>query len=273
MIFLTSPIKDSFFFYNIASNNETYKSYLVISPESISASKINCDGKSIYFYMGIKAGIAIVSGDKPIITSLKKLPNLTQQQKYDSSFAIYCKATIDYTQAGLLANAALAGKTFTYENGKEIITINQINIFNNGDKVAAKINLNAAVTKGLFTKKINAEIYALGTPIYDRVNQELKITNFDFDIKSKNALVGATAFLFKNSFKNQIESQLNYPMKVQLLQAQQNANSALTNAKFNFIQLNGNIIRFEPTDILLEEQSIAIQLACIGKLAVEIKGF
>jgi hypothetical protein len=223
--------------------------------------------------MGIRAGIAIVSGDKPIIPSLKKLPNLTQQQKYDSSFAIYCKATIDYTQASLLANAALAGKTFTYENGKEIITINQINIFNNGDKVAAKINLNATVTKGLFTKKVNAEIYALGTPIYDRVNQALKITNFDFDIKSKNALVGATAFLFKNSFKNQIESQLNYPMKVQLLQAQENANSALTNANFNFIQLNGNIIRFEPTDILLEEQSIAIQLACIGKLAVEIKGF
>ena len=86
-------------------------------------------------------------------------------------------------------------------------------------------------------------------------------------------MVGATAFLFKSTFKNQIESQLNYPMKVQLLQAQQNANSALTNANFNFIQLNGNIIRFEPTDILLEEQSIAIQLACIGKLAVEIKGF
>ena len=34
--------------------------------------------------------------------------------------------------------------------------------------------MNTAVTKGLFTKKINAEIYALGTPIYDRVNQELK---------------------------------------------------------------------------------------------------
>ena len=253
--------------------NEAYKSYLVISPESISASKINCDGKSIYFYMGIKAGIAVVSGEKPIITSYKKLPNLTQQQKYDSSFAIYCKATIDYTQASLLANEALAGKTFTYENGKEIITINQINIFNNGDRVAAKINLNAAVTKGLFTKKINAEIYALGTPIYDRVNQELKITNFDFDIKSKNALVGATAFLFKSSFKKQIELQLAYPMKTQLLQAQQNANNALTSAKFEFIQLNGNIIRFEPTDILLEAQSIAIQLACIGKLTVEVKGF
>jgi hypothetical protein len=86
-------------------------------------------------------------------------------------------------------------------------------------------------------------------------------------------LVGAAAFLFKGSFKNQIEAQLTYPMKAQLMQAQQNANNALSSANFNFIQLNGNIIRFEPTDILLEEQAIAIQLACIGKLAVEIKGF
>ena len=253
--------------------NENYKSYLLISPESIAVSKINSNGTSILFYVGIKAGISIVSGEKPIATSLKPLPNLSQNQKFDSSFTLYCKAAINYTQASLLANAAIAEKTFEFNTGKEKVTIHHLEIFNNGDRIGAKINLTAEITKGFFTKKINAELYALGTPYYDKETQQLKINNFDFDVKSKNALVGPAAFLVKNTLKKQIEQQLAYPMKSQMLEMQGVANNAMANANFKYIRLNGKIKHFEPSDILLEEKSLAIQVACEGNLAVSILGF
>ncbi len=75
------------------------------------------------------------------------------------------------------------------------------------------------------------------------------------------------------TLKKQIEQQLAYPMKSQMLEMQGVANNALANANFKYIRLNGKIKHFEPSDILLEEKSLAIQVACEGNLAVSILGF
>ncbi len=253
--------------------NEQYQSYLQLKPESIAATNIKSDGKTISFYTALKSEINIFSGTKPLVDNIKPLPNLSQNQKADSSFSLFFGTEIKYDFATALAKKEFVGKTFTYENNKQSVTVNDLSFFGNGDQLGVKINVNGFAKKGLFTKKFKGDLYALGTPVYDPITKVLLIKNFDFDLKSKDVLLGTSEWLFKGTFKKQIEGKLAYSLKSDIENSSKIANDALKNAKFNNIRLDGKIEDIDLEGIYIGEESIKVIIKSTGILAVKLLNF
>lgn len=264
-------------YWNMIQNpitvSEVYKSYLSIRPEFISVSSIKSDGKRMYFYLGMRSDISINSGETPKNISYKPLPKLQQQQKNDSTFNIYVGASIAFKDATELAKKEYAGKTLNFDNNKQIVTINDIEIYSNGDKIGVMLNINGMVKDGLFKKKFKGIVYANGLPSYDEKSQTLFIKDFDFDVKSKDVLIGTAEWLFKGSFRKQIENSLKYPLSSELARAKATAQKSIDDLKFEKFSLTGKIDKFEPFGVQIIDDRMEVVIQAKGNLNFQLKSF
>ncbi len=250
--------------------SERYQTYLNIVPEFISLSNITSDGNKLDVNLGFRSDISFIVGMKPDVSEKKPLPKLQQQTRIDSTFNLYFAATLNYDYATKLAKEQFAGKTLTFDNEKQVVTINDLNFFNNGNKLGMMINMNGYFRNGFFKKKFKGTVYALGTPVYNDSTQTISIKDFDFDIKSKDALVGTAEWLLKGSFRKGIEARLKYSMKEEIDKAIKTADDALKNAKIPNIKLDGKVEKISPYGISLSEQGVQVIIQSTGKLKVGV---
>lgn len=248
--------------------SERYQTYLKIIPEFISMSSIKSDGKKIDVNLGFRSDISVITGYKPEPVELRPLPKLQQQTRVDSTFNLYFNANVSYAYATEYAKKEYAGKTLSFENGMQLITVNDINFFNNGDKIGMMLDINAVLKNGIFKKKFKGIIYALGSPFFNDSTQTMSIRNFEFDIKSKDALVNTAEWILKSNVQHKIEEKLNFPLKDQLESAQKTANEALNNAKIPGMKLKGKVENIKPQGITLTESFIQVIIQSTGKLNV-----
>lgn len=250
--------------------SERYETYLKIVPEFISMSSIKSDGVKLDVNLGFRSDIAVITGYKPEPVELKPLPKLQQQQRADSTFNLYFNANVSYAFATALAKKEFVGKQLSFDNGYQLITINDINFFNNGDKIGMMLDINAVLKNGIFKKKFKGVVYALGTPIYLDSTQMLRIKDFEFDIKSRDALVNTAEWILKSSLRSAVEEKLYYSLKDQMASAQKTAEDALNNAKIPGVKLKGKIEEINPQDITLSEEYIQVIIQTKGKLQVNV---
>ncbi len=248
--------------------SERYQTYLKIVPEFISMSTIKSDGKKIDVNLGFRSDIAVITGYKPEPVELRPLPKLQLQSRVDSTFNLYFNANVSYAFATEYAKKEFVGKEMQFDNGLQLVTINDMNFFNNGDKIGMMLDINALLKNGIFKKKFKGVIYALGTPYYNDSTQTLSIKNFEFDIKSRDALVGTAEWLLKNNLRKKIEEKLNFPMKEQLEKAQRVADESLNNAKIPGMKLKGKVDSIKPQSIKLSEENIQLIIQSTGRLNV-----
>ncbi len=250
--------------------SERYQTYLKILPEFISLSNITSDGNKLDVNLGFRSDISFIVGMKPDVSDLKPLPKLQQQTRIDSTFNLYFAATLNYDYATKLAKEQFVGRKLSFDNEKQIVTINDLNFFNNGNKLGMMINMDGYFRNGFFKKKFKGTVYALGTPVYNDSTQMISIKDFDFDIKSKDALVGTAEWLLKGSFRKGIEARLKYSMKEEIEKAVITADNALKNAKIPNIKLDGKVEKISPYGISLSEQGIQVIIQSTGKLKVGV---
>lgn len=248
--------------------SERYQTYLKIVPEFISMSNIKSDGQKIDVNLGFRSDISVISGYKPEPVELRPLPKLQQQTRSDSTFNLYFNVNVPYAFATELAKKEFVGKEMQFDNGMQLITLNDINFFNNGDKIGMMLDVYAVLKNGIFKKKFKGVVYALGTPVYNDTTQMVSIKNFEFDIKSRDALVGTAEWLLKNNLRKKIEEKLNFPVKDQLEKAQKTADESLNNAKIPGMKLKGKVENIKPQSIKLSEENIQLIIQSTGKINV-----
>ncbi len=253
--------------------SETYKSYLQIIPESIALAPIQSDQNHLTINLSLKSQLNLISGGRPVVTKTVPLPKLSSLTKTDSSFNLCFVAEIPYAYATELAKQAFLNKTFSFEEGKQIVTVKDIEIYGNGDRLGMRLSLDALAKKGIFKKKFKGDVYALGVPVYDANTQIVSISGFDFDVKSKDVLVGTAEWLFKGNFRKQIENQLRYSLKEDIQRSTRVANDALNNTPIDNMYLQGDVKKIEPVGVFVDAQSLKVMLRTIGDLKVQIRGF
>ncbi len=250
--------------------SERYQTYLQIIPEFISLSNITSDGNTLDVNLGFRSDISFIVGMKPDVAEIKPLPKLQQQTRTDSTFNLYFAATLNYDYATKLAKEQFVGRTLTFDNETQVVTINDLNFFNNGNKLGMMINMDGYFRNGFFKKKFKGTIYALGTPVYNDSTQTIRIKDFDFDIQSKDALIGTAEWLLKGSFRKNIEARLKYSMKDEIEKAVKTADDALKNAKIPNVKLEGKVEKINPYGISLSERGIQVIIQSTGKLKVSV---
>ena len=246
--------------------NKVYNLYglgwLKINPQRIRINNLFAYNDSLYIFLGLSAKPSF-SFEKPVEqTSL--VPNLgTFSLK--PGFNIFLDAFLSYDSLSIILNQQIAGKEFNFRKLliKKKFIIDSCKIYGEGsEKMVIKIN---------FSGTNNGVVYLLGKPVYNIETKTLEVTAVDFDIKSKNILLGSADWLFDKKITREITKKARFDLSANLDTAKANINKGLNTEWINGIRSYGNISDIRLIGIYPLQQHLVIRSNCTGELSVKVE--
>lgn len=252
--------------------DKTYNAWLTITPKDIRISPLQAANGQLNLRIGFNSFIQTVTNGKPQVKINPTLPKLITDNQLNDNVQIDLVGEVPYAHATNLLKQQVTGKTFTFENGKQQITINDAHINGSGDKLVVMLDVNGKAKTGLFTKKIVGKVFLKAVPYYDAATTSIRIRQLDYDLQTKDQLLKTASWLAKGKFIQNIEQQINFPVKAQLEQARALLQNSLDqSASVNeAVLIKGTIRSFTPDNIYLTPTSIKAVVNAQGNLTVQI---
>jgi len=239
--------------------DKDYDAWLKITPENIYSTSITNTGKNLNINLGMDAVIEANIGNKPAAAKRAPLPNYKQVSQIKPNFDISLNVDVDMKKLKEIAAKEIVGKTFEQAHRK--VTVDGIDIYGHNGLLVVAANVVGAV-KGT--------VYCVGKLYFDNEVQSLRITDFDFDVKTKNALAKTANWLMHKKFLTLIEPYLTISLKKEIDEVMQSSNEMLDNYVITKgVSLKGKINSVSFNRIDITHSSVIIR----GKLKGNLKLF
>jgi hypothetical protein len=241
--------------------DKNYDAWLKITPEKIYSTAISNSGNNLNLNMGMDAVIEANVGKKPVSPKkLPPLPNYQQVSQIKPNFNIRLSVDMDMKKIKEIAQKEILGKTF--EQGRKKIIINDIDIYGHDGFLVIAVGVVGSV-KGT--------VYCIGKLQFDNEIQSLRITDFDFDMKTKNALVKTANWLLHKKFLNMIEPYLSISLKKEIDEVVQSSNEMLKGYEvMKGAVLNGKINSVTFNTIDITNSSVVVRGSLKGNIKLVV---
>ena len=245
--------------------NKVYNLYglgwLNINPQRIRINNLFTLNDSLYIFLGLSAKPSI-SFEKPAERSTW-IPNLgTFSRK--SGFSIFLDAVLSYDSLSSIINQQLVGKEFEFKKLfiKKKFIIDSCKIYGAGnEQLIIKMNFSGTNT---------GVVYFLGKPVYNKDKRTIEVTNINFDIKSKNFLLGSADWLFDKKITKELSKQARFELGAYIDTAKTTINEQLNQEWIKGIRSYGNISDIRLIGIYPMQQHLVIRSNCTGELSVKV---
>jgi len=241
--------------------NTEHNVWLKINPLSIYSSPIVGTGKKLSFNLGINTMIetSVGSALEPAPTKTK-LPDYQTINAVKPEFLINTNINVSYQKITDIAQKYVVGQEF--KDGKKHVTIKNINMFGKGDTLVVVIDVEGSA---------NGTIYCVGKLQFDAETEALKITNFDFEVKTRNALLKTANWLMHKSFLKMVEPMLTIPVKDQMQGALTAGNDFMKGYQIRKgVMLKGSLNKVLLDKITITPQAIVIGGNISGSMKIEL---
>jgi hypothetical protein len=246
--------------------NKVYNLYglgwLQMNPQKIHINNFFVNKDSLNVYLGLEAK-PVISFEKPVEKN-SSIPNLNTFSKMQG-FSIFLDAVLNYDSLGSILNKQVAGKKFDFKQGfiKKKFIIDECRIYGGGfEKLIIKIN---------FSGTNSGVVYLVGKPVYDKDKRMIEVTDIDFDIKSKNVLLGSADWLFDKKITKEISKYARFELGPYIDTAKISFNSQLNQEWIKGIRSEGTIRDIKLIGIYPMQQHLVIRSNCSGELSVKVE--
>ena len=235
--------------------------WLQVNPQKIKLNNLYAKDDSLYVYLGISAR-PVISFEKPMEqrTPIPGIGNISRKQ----GFSIFLDATLNYDSLSNILNRHVANKEFDFNKGpvKKKFIIQDCKLYGSGnEKLIIKVN---------FTGTDNGTFYLTGKPAYSKESHILEIKDIDFDIKSKDALLKTSEWLFSRRIINEISRNTRFDLNTYIDTARVRINEQLNQEWVNGVRGVGQIDEIQLIGIYPLSQSLVIRSNCSGDLSIKI---
>jgi hypothetical protein len=242
--------------------SKEYNSWAAIHPQSITATPLKTVSDAVVFTISVQSKPDITLGTKPSISRVTALPAFRFSNVPDQDFRVYLSTVVSYKQAEQLATQNLKGETFT--SGKYKVTIEDISLYGQGEKLVIDTKLSGSY-KG--------SVYLIGEPYYDTGKNRVDIKNLDYSLGTQNFLFKTAGWLMKSSMKNKIRENINFYVDYNLQAIKQQIQEQFTRYEIApGIVLKGELKDLNITDVFLTRQGIRVQVGVQGNMNVGLEG-
>ncbi|HEX7904750.1 MAG TPA: DUF4403 family protein [Chitinophagaceae bacterium] len=246
--------------------NKAYDLYgigwLQINPQRIRINSLFAKNDSLNVNLGLSVK-PVISFEKPLEQS-SWIPNLTDVSN-KPGFNIFVDAVLHYDSLSNLLNLQVAGKEFDLNKGpvKKKFIIKDCKLMGaDNEKLIIKVNF-GGTNEGI--------LYLVGKPVYDHTRKMLEITNIDFDIQSKDALLKAADWLFNKRIVTEISKYARYDLAAYIDTAKAMVGQQLNREWITGIRSYGNINDIKLVGIYPLSQFLVIRSNCNGNLSVKVE--
>ena len=243
--------------YNIAGLG-----WLKINPQKIRINNMFALNDSLNIFIGLSAK-PIISFENPVEQS-STVPNIGSFSR-QPGFSIFLDAMLSYDSLSTIMNQNLAGHKFEFRKGfiKKKFIIDECKIYGGGfEKLIIKIK---------FSGTNEGVVYLVGKPFYDKDKRTIEIADIDFDIKSRNVLLGSADWLFNKKITKEISKNARFELGDYIDTAKTSINQQLNQEWIKGIRSYGNIKDISLIGIYPMQQHLVIRSNCAGDLSVKVE--
>ncbi|WP_026461955.1 DUF4403 family protein [Adhaeribacter aquaticus] len=246
--------------------------WLTVTPKDIKVSPLVARNGELHLNIGFTSYLQTITNGKPKIKINKNLPKLITDNRLSNVVQIGLVSEISYDHATKLLKEQVAGQKFTFEDGKDVITVNDIKLSGSGDKVVLMLDVTGKTKAGMFTKNIAGKVFLKAVPYYDVASTSIRVRDLDYDLDTKDQLLKTASWLAKNRFVESIQNQISFPVKSQLEDAHKMLQKTLDESGrvHESVLLKGRITEIVPDAIYLTPTAIRAVVNAKGNLTAQI---
>ncbi|MCX6317072.1 MAG: DUF4403 family protein [Bacteroidetes bacterium] len=246
--------------------NKVYSLYglgwLQINPQKIRINNLFIQKDSLNIFLGLSAK-PVISFEKPADrkTNIPNMAPFSRQQ----GFSIFMDAVLSYDSLSNIMNMSMRGKEFNFKKGfiKKKFIIDECKVYGGGfEKLIIKIR---------FSGTNDGVVYLVGKPAYDKEKRMIEIQDVDFDIKSKNFLLGSADWLFDKKITKEISENARFELGSYIDSAKTTINQQLNQELVKGVKSFGNIKDIRLIGIYPMQQHLVIRSNCAGDLSVKVE--
>jgi hypothetical protein len=245
--------------------NKVYNLYglgwLQVNPQKLRINNLFIANDSLNVFLGLSAR-PVISFEKPAEKKswIPYMGSFGKQQ----GFSIFLDAVLSYDSLSTIMNQNLAGKEFEFRKAfiKKKFIIDECKIYGGGfEKLIIKIN---------FSGTNSGVVYLVGKPVYDKDKRSIEVTDIDFDIKSKNVLLGSADWLFDKKITREISKHTRFELGAMIDSAKININTQLNQEWIKGTRSYGSIGDITLIGIYPMSKHLVIRSNCSGDLSVKV---
>jgi hypothetical protein len=253
--------------------DKNLNAWLTVRPQEVRISPLRVYNGQVSMRIGFSSYIQTVTSGKPKVTVNPALPPLITDSRLSDQVHIGLMGEISYRHATQLLKEQVIGKLFTFDGGKDQIRINDAVVSASGEQLVLMLDIDGKTKAGLFNKKLEGKIFLKATPYYDSITSTVRVRDLDYSLDTKDMLVQTASWLAKEHFRENLEKQINLPVRSQIEEVRKKLQAMLvqTGRGYKAVQLTGALTHVEPEDIYLTPTSIKAVVNARGKLSLEIE--
>lgn len=249
--------------------------WLLLNPESLQSTQPAAAGASFGLRIGMVARPTIVVGPRPETTPGSIPPRTEPQDLNTFSLQVPAEIPFDVLRSQLRVALRLdASGVRVPPMGDYYVRPTEVDVQGFGQQVVVKIHITGkAPGWWFFDKRIDGDVFLVGTPIYDAASGQVSVPDLNFTIETRHLLVKIVNFFEHDNWRDQLRGQLVFDIKPQMVTARTRLFEAL-NRVYGGTKLAGTIDQFEFLGLWSDpvRRSVFAYARAVGSLTIEYTG-
>ncbi|MFN0034276.1 MAG: DUF4403 family protein [Saprospiraceae bacterium] len=242
-------------------NRKQEKVWLKINPIRFEMGTITTEPGNLLIQTRLSATTETIVGNAPVYTVDSTLPPLVKRQVLPNHTYIYMLSEIPYTDINEIVDRRLAGKWFEMSGHR--IKVKSAEVSGCGSNLVLHLRVRGDV---------RGDIYFQGTPHFEADSQKIVFQNFDFEIRTEEALVASADWLLHSTFKEQMQNVLSIPLAEKIVKIPEAIMKGIEDGrvgpKMDFIIEQWD---FRPQQIWVRPSDIATLVIVNARVRVELE--
>ncbi|MBO9620029.1 MAG: DUF4403 family protein [Niabella sp.] len=237
--------------------------WLQLNPQRIRINNISAVNDQLQIGIGLAAKPIIrFEQPAPLIAPVPHIGNFSR----DKGFRIYADLVMNYDSLSRLLTTQVKGKEFVFNKAfiKKRFVFQDCRLLGSQD--------NRLVIQVRFTGTNSGSFYVTGKPLYYADSRTLQLTDVDFELQSKNALLKTADWLFSKKITNTIETLARYDLTPILTTARTNISQQLNRSFVKGISGAGTVQDITVSGIFPQTGWLAVRAYCSGDFSLKVAG-
>lgn len=242
--------------------DEANRMWIKTTPLSIGMTPLTTDASTLRAKISVECLNEVSFGEKPVFRSNSDLPNLRLLADAPDEFQMRIATDVPFAEAERMARASMVGQVFG--SGKNNVTVQDIKLWGNNDRLVAKANLSGS---------FNGDIFFVGKPVVNTAKNRIEVTDLDFHTETRNFLHKTAAWLFSGTIKKRMAESMVFPLEENIAELKHSVQESLR----HYVVQPGVVLTGTVDDLSVEKTQVTptgirVDLYSKGKVFVDVKG-
>lgn len=242
--------------------DEEYQMWSKTTPLSIGLTPITTYNNALQTKIAVECLNDVTFGEKPVFRENASLPNLRLLNEAPDDFQMRFATDVPFAEAERLAKRMMIGQVF--ESGKNKVTIEDLAIWGNNDRMVVRSTLNGS---------FKGNIFFIGRPEFNHEKNQVEVKDLDFHVDTRSFLLRSASWIFQGTLKRKMAQSMVFPVGAQIAELKNSVQQSLINYPIQpGVKLNGILDTVSVIDTRVTPAGIRVNLFSSGRVNVDVEG-